>query len=370
MKFSLALHMERFSPKDDLRAAADNVLSLVKMADAGGFETVWSPEHHTIECTISPNPFANLIWWAAHTERIRLGTATITAPYWNPIRLAGEAGLCDLLSGGRLELGLARGSYQYEFDRMADGMPQQEGGACLREILPALRGLWAGDYAHEGKYWSFPEVTATPKPLQTPHPPIWVAARDPDTFDWAIRNGCNIMSTPLARPMSEVGILRDKFETALAAHPTVPRPRFLMLRRTCVYDRPEGAEVAVRSSMNYGRYFENLFQNIATVRNGFPEAVDYENVRNRAEYDADSVRANMMFGTPDEIIEKLLPYEAAGVDLFCAGMSFGLPFEAQKKSLQLLIDEVLPVFAARERDRRLAAERRDAELSARRAAGE
>ncbi|TIU81517.1 MAG: LLM class flavin-dependent oxidoreductase, partial [Mesorhizobium sp.] len=86
------------------------------------FETIWTPEHHTIECTISPNPFQILTWLSQHTSSIRLGTATLAAAYWNPIRLAGEAALCDHLTNGRLEFGIARGAYQYEFDRMAPGV--------------------------------------------------------------------------------------------------------------------------------------------------------------------------------------------------------------------------------------------------------
>ncbi|TPI50618.1 MULTISPECIES: LLM class flavin-dependent oxidoreductase [unclassified Mesorhizobium] len=350
MKFSVSLNMERFSPDKDMRQVAAETLELVRMADAGGFETAWSPEHHTIEFTIAPGPFQLLVWWGAHTEQIRLGTATIVAPYWTPIRLAGEAALCDHLTGGRLEFGIARGAYQYEFDRMAGGIPQQEGGAYMQELLPAVQKLWAGDYAHEGKYYHFPRATSVPKPLQQPNPPIWVAARDPGTFDWAVRNGHNILSTPLSRPVAEVGILGDKFKKAVQDHPEVPRPRFMMLRRTCVYERPEDWELPVRYSYQYGRSFENLFQNIGTVKNGFPEAVSYDTVGNSGDYDPRSIRDNLLFGTPDEVVEKLMVYEAAGVDQFCLGLAFDLPFEVQKKSLALFIKEVMPVFAMREKE--------------------
>jgi flavin-dependent trigonelline monooxygenase, oxygenase component len=182
MKFAVSLSMERFSPQDSMRDAVRNFRALAKIADEGGFETLWTAEHHTIECTISPNPFQTLTWLAQHTDRIRLGTATLVAPYWSPIRLAGEAALCDHLTGGRLELGIARGAYQYEFDRMAGGIPQQEGVAFMKELVPAVQKLWAGDYEHNGHYWQFPLATSVPKPLQQPHPAIWVAARDPGTF--------------------------------------------------------------------------------------------------------------------------------------------------------------------------------------------
>ena len=187
MKFSISVSLERFDPALDMRVVSAQALELVQMAEDGGFEIAWTPEHHTIEFTIAPNPFTVLTHWAAHTRTIRLGTAVVVAPYWHPIRVAGEAALCDVFSNGRLEFGIGRGAYQFEFDRMAGGIPQQQGGAYMREMLPAVKSLWQGDYEHRGTYWGFPSATAVPKPLQKPHPPIWVAARDLDTFDWAIK---------------------------------------------------------------------------------------------------------------------------------------------------------------------------------------
>ena len=139
MKFSAVVNMARFDPSRRMDDVANEALEIVKICDQGGFDIVWTAEHHTIELTIAPSPFQLLAHWAAHTSNVRLGTAVVAAPYWHPIRLAGEAALCDVLTGGRLELGLGRGSYQYEFDRMAGGMPQGEGGRYLREIIPVVQ---------------------------------------------------------------------------------------------------------------------------------------------------------------------------------------------------------------------------------------
>jgi alkanesulfonate monooxygenase SsuD/methylene tetrahydromethanopterin reductase-like flavin-dependent oxidoreductase (luciferase family) len=228
---------------------------------------------------------------------------------------------------------------------MAGGMPQEQGVTHVQEIIPAVKALWAGDYEHRGEIWQFPKATSVPKPLQRPHPPIWVAARDPGTFDWAIRNGANIQSTPLTRPMSEVQILAERFKETLRANPGIPRPRFLMLRRTCVYEDPRDWTVPVQASIDYGRHFENLFKNVGTVENGFPTPIELSAVGNRIEYDKASIRENMLFGTPDEVVRKLKVYQQCGVENFCYGSSFGLPFEVSRRSLQLFIDEVMPHFA-------------------------
>ena len=224
MKFQLAINMERIDDSIDMRTVERHTLEMVQLADRGGFDIVWAAEHHALELTIAPDPFQILAWWAAHTNRVRLGPAVAVAPYWHPIKLAGAAALLDLYSNGRLELGLGSGAYQREFDRMRPGLKQTDGWRYMQEMLPVLKALWAGDYAHEGEFWSFPAATSVPKPVQQPHPPIWVAARAPITYDFAVKHGCNIMSWPLTRPMSEAELYKSRLDEALAVLALQPSP--------------------------------------------------------------------------------------------------------------------------------------------------
>jgi alkanesulfonate monooxygenase SsuD/methylene tetrahydromethanopterin reductase-like flavin-dependent oxidoreductase (luciferase family) len=213
-------------------------------------------------------------------------------------------------------------------------------------MLPVLRGLWQGDFAHQGEIWRFPRATSVPKPLQRPHPPIWVAARGPDTFAWAIASGANIMATPLSRPHAEVVILGRRFADTLANLPGVSRPRFLMLRRTCVCAHEQDWTLPVRISAEYNRRFENLFRNVGTVENGFPELAGWEQIANRDDYHPERVRDGMVVGTPEQVVAKLKQYEALGVDQFCYGASFGLPHETAMRSLDLFITQVMPHFTS------------------------
>jgi len=343
MKFSIAINLIRSRPSQDMREVYRNALELAQTADQGGFEIAWVPEHHTIEMTISPNPFVLLSHWAANTDSIRLGTAVVVAPYWHPVRLAGEAALTDVLCGGRLELGIGRGAYQYEFDRMAGGMPQRRGAAHVKEIIPVIKALWKGDYAHDGELWSFPAVTSVPKPVQKPHPRIWVAARDPDTFHWAVKNNCDIMTTPLRKPFSEVQSLVGRFESAVAGNPG-RTPEHMMQRLTCVVEKEEDAEIPARAVVNYWRYFENLFTGAGSVNNGFPEPVDLETINGKEDCGAEDLCENMLFGTPEQIIAKLNRYRQAGVNHLLYGANFDLPHALTKRSLQLFIAEVMPHF--------------------------
>jgi alkanesulfonate monooxygenase SsuD/methylene tetrahydromethanopterin reductase-like flavin-dependent oxidoreductase (luciferase family) len=344
MKFHLAINMERIDDSLDMKEVAKHTLEMVQMADEGGFRIAWAAEHHALEMTIAPNPFSILTWWAEHTSDIRLGTAVIAAPYWHPIKAAGEAAFVDLISGGRLEFGIGSGAYQREFDRMRPGLKQTDAWKYMQEMLPVIRELWKGDYAHDGEHWSFPASTSCPKPVQK-EVPVWVAARAPITYDYAVKHGCNIQSWPLTRDMGEAQLYMDRMAEALANNPGKKRPIMAMMRHTAVYDRKEDWMVPVRAAQRQLSQFENLFKNLGDVENGFPKAIPFDQLGNRAEYDPEMLSRNLMFGTPDEVIAKLKDYEKIGVDEFIYYASLGLGLKEQKRSMELFCKEVIPAFA-------------------------
>lgn len=347
MRFSLFLHMERWDDSVSPQESFENLTELTLMAEAGGFSTVWIGEHHSMEYTVSPSPMPQLAYLAARTSRIRLGAGTIIAPFWNPIRAAGEAALLDVISGGRAEIGIARGAYQFEFDRMAGGMPASDGGEHLREIVPAVRRLWEGDYAHDGEVWKFPTSTSVPKPVQQ-HPPIWVAARSPESHDFAVANGCHVMVTPLMKGDEEVEDLMSKYETAIAAHPEIERrPDIMVLRHTYVHspEDPEGWKVGAAGINRFYRTFDAWFGNKSTPVNGFLEPSPEEKFAGRLEFELESLHRTAMIGTPDEVIERLRHYEELGVTEFSFWSDNSLSHDEKKRSLQLFIEHVVPAFA-------------------------
>ncbi len=345
MKFQLAINLERMNDAIGMTDVARHTLEMVQMADRGGFDTVWAAEHHALEMTIAPNPFQILTWWANHTDNIRLGTAVAVAAYWHPINLAGEAAFLDLVSGGRLEFGIGSGAYQREFDRMHPGLKQSDAYRYMQEMLPALKALWAGDYEHNGEFWSFPTSTSVPKPLQQPHPPIWVAARSPITFDYAVANDCNVMSWPLTRPFAEAELYRQQLDEAVAAHPGARRPRFAMMRHAALYEDAAGRDAAIAALQSVLGQFENLFRNLGDVDNGFPKRIPLEQLADREQYNAAMLEENLMFGSPAAVIDKLRRYEALGIDDFIYYASMGLDQQRQKRSLELFCNEVIPAFA-------------------------
>jgi len=344
MKFQLAINLERVDPEIDMAAVRDHTLDMVQMADQAGFEIAWAAEHHALEMTIAPNPFQILTWWASHTKNIRLGVGVANAAYWHPINLAGEAAMLDLLSDGRLEFGIGSGAYQREFDRMKPGLKQPDSWRYMQEMLPVVRALWEGDVEHDGEYWQFPTSTSVPKPAQD-RVRCWAAARAPITYDYAVANDCSILCWPLTLPMSEAEKYRGYLDDAIAKHGGGWDGDFTLMRHTAVYETEQDRTVAIDAIRNVLAMFGNLMTMQGDTVNGFTERVPLDVLEGNARVDPVMLEENLMFGDPDAIIAKLRKYEALGVDAFLYYASFGLDMAAQKRSMQLFIDNVMPAFA-------------------------
>ncbi len=345
MKFSLFVHMERISPEQSHAALYQEMVDLCEMADKGGFHAIWTGEHHGMDFTIAPNPLINIADLARRTKNVRLGTGTVVAPFWHPIKLAGEAAMTDIITGGRLDLGIARGAYSFEYQRMAKNLDAMTAGAQMREMVPALQKLWAGDYTHEGQYWQFPKTTSSPKPLQQPGPPIWVAARDPMSHDFAVSNHCNVQVTPLHLGDPEVTVLMERFNAACAAHPEVPRPKIMLLMHGFCGADAADCRTAAEDLRRFYCYFMAWFKNERPIKQALIQPLSEDEMAAMPQYEASKMLENTVTGTPDEVIRRLKSYEALGYDEFSLWIDSMMTTERKKASLQRFIDHVLPAFA-------------------------
>jgi alkanesulfonate monooxygenase SsuD/methylene tetrahydromethanopterin reductase-like flavin-dependent oxidoreductase (luciferase family) len=344
MKFSLFVHMERLNARQTHQELYREFIDLCEMADRGGFHAIWTGEHHGMDFTIAPNPFISIADLARRTKKVRLGTGTVVAPFWHPIKLAGEAAMTDIISDGRLDIGIARGAYSFEYQRLANNMDAMTAGSHLREMVPMLRKLWAGDYAHEGKHWSFPSTTSSPKPLQVGGPPIWVAARDPMSHEFAVANACNVQVTPLHQGDGEVETLIGRFDAACAAHPEIARPRIMLLMHGFAGADQADCMKAAEDLRRYYCYFASWFKNERPISQGLIKELEESDMAAMPQYDAERMLANTMTGTPDQVIRRLKTYQKLGYDEFSLWIDSGMVTERKKASLRRFIDHVLPAF--------------------------
>lgn len=343
MEFSLFAHMERLDANQSHEQLYQEFVSLCKIADAGGMRAIWTGEHHGMEFTIAPNPFITIADLAKHTRNVRLGTGTVVAPFWHPVALAGEAAMTDLVTGGRLELGIARGAYTYEYERLMPGMDAWEAGQRMRETAPLLRSLWDGDCAHQGEFYRFPPTTSAPKPLQKDGPPIWIAARDPNSHAFAVGNGFNVQVTPLWQGLDEAETLMHRFEDAVGAA-GVPRPKIMILHHTYVGDDAEDVARAARDLSRYFSYFGAWFQNKRPVSQGQIAALSHEEIEGNELMAPQNLLGDLTIGTAGTVIDRLKQIEDLGYDEFSFWIDSGMTYERKKASLQRFIEDVMPAF--------------------------
>src|SRR3954464_11136886 len=149
-----------------------------------GFDSVWLTEHHYADYGISAAPGFLLATVAARTERVKLGMAVWVLPFHHPLRLAEETATLDILSRGRLVVGLGRGNRPQEF--LGHGVNQDESRTMLEEGVETLRQAWTEErVSFQGKHWQIDNIPIYPKPFTKPHPPLAFAVGSPDSLAWA-----------------------------------------------------------------------------------------------------------------------------------------------------------------------------------------
>lgn len=325
MKFFLFVHMERSDPAKPHKELFDELVELTLMVEKAGFETVWIGEHHMMEFTISPNPLNFMAYLAPITKTIRLGLGTIVAPFWNPVRLASEASLVDMMSNGRLDFGIACAAYQSEFDRITDKMTAKEGGGHLREMIPALQKLWTSDYAHDGEHYPSPTSAAIPRVTQKPFPSMWVAAREQESHDYAVKSDCNVMVAPLIAGDASIEMACQRFKQACINHPEKPTPQLLALRHTSVHEEHQDWQTGAQALRDWYAYFYAWFKHEQTPVKGFIKPLSDTQMDELQGFGLDELNDNLLIGTPAKLSKRIKHCESLGITQFSFWSDDGLP---------------------------------------------
>src|SRR6478735_6143450 len=202
LRISLGYELEvRGRSREVEQQAFQNVIEQVTLGDRLGFDTAWFVEHHfTRGFSHSSAPDLVLSAISQRTERIHLGLGVVLLPFEHPVRVAERVATLDVLSGGRVEFGTGRGASPTEYQ--AFRRPFELSREIWEENLDAVLAIWEADTAPitlEGRYFSVPDVSVLPRPLQRPYPPVWVASTSMDGFRAAARRGLNLLCMPILK---------------------------------------------------------------------------------------------------------------------------------------------------------------------------
>lgn len=340
MRFSLFfLTADPPGRRRDTAGVYRDLLGDVVEAEALGFEAVWLAEHHFSRYGghVPSIPVLGAAA-AARTRRIRIGAAAAILPLRDAVETAESFAMLDVLSGGRLEMGVGRGFLPLEFAGRGIGLDERAGR--FREGLDVLLRAWGGGpFSYHGQHYSLDDVEVLPQPLQRPHPPVWVAASTSrESFELAGSRGFGLMVNPYTRT-------RDEVEQGLAWYRDA--------RRRAGHD-PGGGRVMANQHMFVAateeeareRPREALLAYLASVN----EAFAHRNPAGPSALAPDAYDAvypgKVLFGTPDDVVRRVKEWEALGVTDICCAASFGdLDPGVRRRSMRLFAERVLPCFA-------------------------
>ena len=235
-------------------------LEHIEAMEALGFDVVWLTEHHFIDDSYLPATLTMAAAVAARTERVTIGTAVLLLPLHDPLKVAEEAAVVDLLSGGRLRLGLGLGYKLQEFEVF--GVDRRHRRGLMEEGVEVIRRAWAdGPFTYEGRHHRYHDLDVTPKPAQRPGPEIWLAGRDPVPAERAARLGDGLIATPgpdtfasYLEARTRLGRTGTQQPVHLRLHLPDRRPRACGGRARLVRRLPHGAlRPVVRGGRRPGR---------------------------------------------------------------------------------------------------------------------
>jgi alkanesulfonate monooxygenase SsuD/methylene tetrahydromethanopterin reductase-like flavin-dependent oxidoreductase (luciferase family) len=203
-------------PEAHERRVIEEAIEQARLADALGYGCWWNVEHHgATEFSYSSAPELMPVVLSQHTERLRFGHSGILAPFRinHPLRVAERAAFLDVVSGGRLELGLAR-SGGNEWSTF--GVEPETTRDQLREALHMIPRMWTETpFSWDSANLTIPERDVVPKPIQRPHPPLWQTCTSPESFEMAGELGVGALATTLLSPLSSLGLLFEHYQRGL-----------------------------------------------------------------------------------------------------------------------------------------------------------
>jgi natural product biosynthesis luciferase-like monooxygenase protein len=324
-----------------------DILELAERAEALGFDSFWISEHHfTNYGGILPRPQILLAALAQRTRRIRLGTAVSLVPFDSPVRLAEDFGLIDVLSGGRLEFGVGRGLFGFEYDGL--GVQQDEGRARLEEGVKLIQEAWQSEQLHyQGRFTNVDNLKVLPQPLQKPYPPLYVAAVSPESYDWAAREGHSILQVLYFAPVERTAQEVSRYRTQLKQNRHDPsNKRLVAVSPTHVATTAESArDEAAEPLMNYVGMVSALLPT-ETKSEQYRAYTKLRPAMQKLTYDVLYSERPTVIGDPDQVIRRIENMnDTLGIDEFVAFVNFGgMPHEFTLQSIELFATRVMPHF--------------------------
>lgn len=342
MKFAISFSVIA-PPEGDLSWSrmAQDMVDMAPDLEGMGFDGIHVLEHHFQRDGWNPSPLLALAAISSVTERIRLATDILLATLYNPVKLAEDVAVLDNLCGGRLTLGLAPGYVTEEFAGLM--VPYEGRARRFEEVVDILQLAWTQDtFEYQGEFFTVPPTRLMPRPLQSPHPPLWYGVSGPRMMERAAQRGALLVGSPrhtlpelvqhfdtYARSCSHVGF----------APTERPIGRGVYLARTS-----EAAVAAAAPGVTH--LFRELYGRKSAEGARVLTADDGTVVSDASTVDFETFKQRYIIGTPQEAIERIAQLrDEVGMTELVAWMQ--LPFVTREQTLEsarLMAEHVMPAF--------------------------
>ncbi len=327
-------------------------LDLMVQAEDYGFHSVWPAEHHFSEYGYCASPVVHLAYVAARTKRLRLGTGVVVLPLNHPIRVAEDYATLDLISEGRVELGLGRGYQPHEF--RGYGIEQTKSRQIFHEGVEILIKAWTEErFSYHGQFYQVENLEVRPKPLQKPHPPIWMAALSNETFALCGQYGFNLLTAfAFGADLERVHGNIEQWRQALREGGRDPSQyRVGCLAMTYV---AETTQQAIDDFAEPVLWYYHTFAKYVAPPPGHPPIPTYELYALTRDFVASATwedllrRGAVVVGSPDQVVDRIGQIvEATGINLYLAWIRIGgLDHKKVLRSMELMASRVMPQLKA------------------------
>jgi len=374
MRFDLLYELQMPKPHDERseQRCFQQALEQIELADRVGFDTVWAVEHHFLtEFAHCSAPEVLLAAASQRTKRIRLGHGVVLLPHKfnHPIRVAERVAALDLVSNGRVEFGTGRSS---QFEQAGFDIDFEASRDMWQESLEMIPRMWTEDpFEHAGRYVTVPPRSIVPKPLQKPHPPIWMAATSPQSWEIAGRSGIGILGLTLFVSVPQLADRVAAYRREIARAKPVGKFVNDRVGAFTIVHVAESHEQAIANgaadaAINYllyafrvlggfvdpsgsGMRRDKATEEIKSTPYRDMIAKEYpiivKMMKNECTFD-DLDREDMVIvGDVEHCVEKVERYERAGLDHFiCLMQADRIPHERVMRSIELFAREIIPRF--------------------------
>ncbi len=328
-------------------------LKLIDLAEPLGFDSIWSLEHHFTGYNMVPNPTQMLSYFAGRTKRVDLGTAVIVMPWHNPVRVAEDIAMLDVMSGGRTIFGFGRGTATVEFERLDS--PQDESRERFAESATIIRkALTEEVFSHDGKFWKVPPTSIRPRPISHPEERFYASTVSPESAELMARLGFGMMIIAQSTWENAAKDYHRYCDVARANGYPI-RPPFALM--TIILSE-DAAEAAALGDEYIGKGFEHVNMHYGLADGHLAKIKGYEfwgkmaKAYTKLSTPEDKAKAVEFFknlqmvGTPAQVLEKFRHvFSLTGVGHIAAQfLPAAMSYHLGERSVRLMAEKVLPVL--------------------------